>query len=248
MKERPILFSGAMVNAILSGAKTQTRRMRGLEFENESPNDWAVIRRMEKVEPSIDGEPCDFPGADDNSWLALKDEHGVADYGFNCLPCPYGKVGDRLWVRESFCHFGNRYSHGESFGLVKYLADGATADLKSDSLPDHGSTHSYWRKNRPSIHMPRWASRITLEITGARVERLLNLSNADALAEGILPKQGNCGFSWDEGNPTETPDCECCDRPVERFAELWDKINGKKHSWASNPFVWVIEFKRLEQK
>lgn len=91
------------------------------------------------------------------------------------------------------------------------------------------------------------ASRITLEITNVRVQRVQDISEEDALAEGIQPMPGNCGFQYINGNqPTEIPVCECCDRPSERFASLWDKINGKTHSWKSNPWVWVVEFKRCE--
>jgi len=234
MRERPIIFSSAMVNAILSGAKTQTRRMRGLECVNENPNDWAIVRRMEKIEPSIDGEPQEFPGADDNSWLALKDERGIADLGFNCLSCPFGIVGDRLWVREKFIQGwpapdGDRQDTdelGNDLPMQTWYAadDDAPAlwlrddDSFTDRLP--------WK---PSIFMPRSLSRITLEITGVRVERLNEISEQDVCAEGL-------------GSPI-TRDYK---RP--KFIELWNKINGKKHPWASNPFVWVIEFKRLEQK
>lgn len=114
------------------------------------------------------------------------------------LCCPYGAVGDRLWVRETWQ--GNQ-------GDIRYGADG-------DSL--HG--YNGWR---PSIFMPRWASRITLEVTGVRVERVQEISEEDAQAEGVAHR---------------------CDYKV-----VWDAINGKKYPWSSNPWVWVIEFKRAVQ-
>lgn len=155
------------------------------------------------------------------------------------LACPYGQVGDRLWVREAFRLVktlpGGAAGDSVPPSMVldstrKFEADGAT------SLPDR-----VFGKLCPGIHMPRWFSRITLEITGVRVQRLNEISEEDARAEGITDGGClNCGNS-------ET-DCECLNpRPDARdsFIHLWQSINGEG-SWLSNPWVWVVEFKRLE--
>ena len=172
MKERPILFSGPMVRALLDGSKTQTRRVikpRHLAFFNQ--NAAAML----------------------NDW--------------NERPLPYGKPGDRLWVRETW-HDASSSLHS----CALYRADGI--DL-------------HWDKWTPSIHMPRWASRITLEITSVRVERLQDISEADAQAEGIT-----------------SAECLECDGFVNAFSKLWEQINGPG-SWDANPWVWAIEFRRL---
>jgi len=167
MTERPILFSGPMIRAILDGTKTQTRR-------------------IVKPQPSRDLLP--------GEWIPPK--------------CPYGIVGDRLWTRETWCRYGSAYL---------YRADQEQFTPISDRIG--GS----WK---PSIHMPRGASRITLDIVGIRIERLGEISEADALSEGV-------GV---DGQLS----------PVERFANLWVKINGAG-SFDANPFVCVIEFRRLEK-
>lgn len=228
VKERPIIFSGEMVRAILDGRKTMTRRV--VDVSKIKPSIWThetigEIRPVSELGPNHRDE-----------WQALLTKYRVGSHGFKC---PYGKPGSKLWVRESFCHFGNRYSHGHGFGLVKYLADGTMSDMPSSSLPDHNSTDSYWRKNRPSIHMPRWASRITLEITDVRVERLQDISATDVQREGVDLEGGRPGFDVDIDGGLDNKFI------ITRFAELWDKISGKKHPWASNPFVWIVEFSKL---
>lgn len=190
--ERPILFSGPMVRAILSGKKTQTRRV---------------------------------------------------DRG--ALACPCGVPGDRLWVRENWA---SGYAMGCSGTL--FAADGSFVQGKrghekgphynADDLPPG----MLWR---PSIHMPRWASRITLEITLVRVERLQSISDDDACAEGTPCEF--CGRTYD-GLSEE--DCACFHSKAARssFSVLWDSINGKRPgcSWADNPWVWVISFERIESE
>lgn len=162
---------------------------------------------------------------------AIKAEIGVANGEW--LKCQYGKPGDRLWVRETWapCIGGPC----EPSNPVLYRAD--------------QFEHYDELRWRPSIFMPRWASRITLEITGVRVERLQDLSESDALAEGIYAaKSGRLGGTkevetWDGRNFFYHPDTHAA-----RFdySSLWDSINGKKHPWASNPWVWVIEFTRIQ--
>ncbi|MHB0973915.1 MAG: ASCH domain-containing protein [Thiobacillus sp.] len=123
--------------------------------------------------------------------------------------CPYGQPGDQLWVRETFAPMTTGYA---------YLADPVWRDSPS------GRWH-------PSIHMPRVASRITLEIVSVRVERLQDISESDALAEGVSPDMGLC---WQSGDDT----------PRGMYGELWESINGPG-SWDANPWVWVVEFKRV---
>ncbi|MCS4496240.1 morphogenetic protein [Pantoea sp. B623] len=132
------------------------------------------------------------------------------------LVCPFGAVGDRLWVRETWA----RYNIDQDTHDIAYRA----------TTPDDWPKEGRWR---PSIHMPRWASRITLEITGVRVERLQDITNQDAMAEGI----GHL-YAYDESQPTPKD-------ATRRFAELWQSIYGAD-SWQANPWVWVIEFKRVE--
>lgn len=188
-KERPILFSAPMVRAILDGKKTQTRRV-------------------------LKPQPNSGPGGE---MVDLGDAFGLLDGVLSGeWRCPYGKPGDRLWVRETFA----RKSVGGLQSVFHYAAD-APRDLVNDKpAPVPGG----WK---PSIHMPRVASRITLEITGVRVERLNEISVTDAEAEGC--------YYGDFGRFDVAP----------RFAygALWEGINGPG-SWAANPWVWVIEFKR----
>ena len=167
MKERPIIFKGEMVKAILDGRKTQTRR---------------VVKNVEDLT------------------VFFRDDK------FGCpFKCPYGKPGDRLWVRETWADVNT--SEGPA---ICYRAD--------------GDVQIIWRS---SIYMPRWASRITLKILDIRVERLQDISEKDAIAEGIQPSDYA--------------------KPKAAFMRLWDSINAKKpgKSWKDNPWVWVIEFSRV---
>ena len=207
MKERPILFSSPMVRAILDGRKTQTRR---------------VVKPQ--PESGHDGEPYWHVGGY-RAWQF----RGIADplrMGTNNpLVCPYGQPGDRLWVRETMdvSYQGSAY----------YAADGAQIgdrDELGDLCERYG--HPYFfneLKGIPSIHMPRWASRITLEVTGVRVERLQDISEKDSKAEGALKQRLD-----DLEPPTHW----------RGFKGVWESINGAG-SWDANPWVWVVEFRRL---
>ena len=182
MKERPILFSGPMVKAILDGRKTQTRR---------------VVRPKEWANPA--GRPL-------------------------LNRCPYGAPGDKLWVRESW--------RPRQPGAVYYRAD--SYDYQHDELRAGGAVPQW----RPSIHMPRWASRITLEVMAVRVERLQEISPDEATAEGAIEWATRCGRNDAlDGRVKGIP------YPINTFAELWDSINAKRTQWLSNPWVWVIEFR-----
>lgn len=176
MKERPILFSGEMVRAILGGRKTQTRRLNGLAEINKNPDQWR------------------FDGFDG--------KYAVFDSGYDVLKikCPYGEIGDRLWVRETWCFDG--------FDVI------------------YKATHDCDIKWKPSIFMPRWASRVNLEITNRRLERLQDITEKDAQAEGMDP------YNY------------YYDNTINEFKHLWKTINGSE-SWDINPWVRVVEFKKI---
>lgn len=193
-KERPILFSGEMVRAILDGRKTQTRRI----VKPQPPSHVREIR-VGMFEPVVIRKGMEEPGT---PVFGFADE----ERGWKCK---YGKPGDRLWVRETW-----------------FCITGEPGPISCNYKADFGE-HRFAGFWKPSIHMPRWASRITLEITGVRVERLNDISEEDAIAEG----------------------CQCSGVPSSltnrgAYAKLWESINGKG-SWSLNPWVWVVEFKRV---
>ncbi|AUU37772.1 TPA: hypothetical protein ACKRTJ_000874 [Proteus mirabilis] len=228
MKERGIIFNAEMVRAILDGRKTQTRRI----VKNVMPDNGIWLKKPTKTRSGTTTHVLDAP------------KHNL---------CPLGKIGDRIYVRETWSVVSHEfdddglmidyvpdrqtkavhempYGHGYLTGHVIYSADGDFTWGDDDGCVDG---RSCWK---PSIHMPRWASRITLEITDVRVERLNDISQSDAIAEGAPPSHPTidaisreCGFpdfsrSW--------------------FGQTWWHIYGKKN-WQDNPWVWVIEFKRI---
>lgn len=213
MRERPILFNGAMVRAILAGQKTQTRR--------------AV-----KSIPWRDGSN---PGFSPASAFSNAGEFRIAGSeeittGFRC---PFGQVGDRLWVRETWMDLaGTGIEHRDPVSRrwmrYAYGAQSPKGSASDEARKDFGL------KWRPSIHMPRAACRLVLEITAVRVERLKAISEPDALAEGIEELNGR--YTHNGGS------CECR-TPTGAFVQLWESTGG---DWDSNPWVWVIEFKRVE--
>lgn len=219
MKERPILFSAPMVRAILEGRKTQTRRVM-------------------KPQPTIDGGWYQLPNYAASGERSFKS--GAPFFG----SCPYGKSyeNDLLWIREthSINDFrGADVPEGDRADCeILYRATDANHVLNLED--DEGL------KWRPSIHMPRWASRITLEITDVRVERLQEISEADAIAEGVI-HAANCG-NGPIYHPSDefvgTPTCN----PIYAYGQLWERINGSKGpmAWAANPWVWVVEFQRIK--
>jgi hypothetical protein len=139
--------------------------------------------------------------------------------------CPYGQVGDRLWVRETFCVLAG----DEGLDYTVYKAEPEHEKYMADLIKDGHKV-----KWHPSIFMPRWASRITLEITGIRVQRIQEISEADAITEGALLEITKYGLTMEYQNH------------IEPFCELWDDINFKRgYSWESNPWVWALEFKRI---
>lgn len=199
MKERSIIFSAPMVRAILAGTKTQTRRIMKPQPLDDAPE---LIAHL-------------VPHGHYRWWNSECDE-GEA------WKCPYGQPGDRLWVREDY-RFGNGFDHMPPRDVR------ATANVWYEA--ERGSGAQTWPahvgKLRPGMFMPRWASRITLEVTGVRVERLQDISRGDAMDEG-------CPFQ----NMAAGPD------PRDWYADLWDSINGPG-TWDANPWVWVVNFARV---
>lgn len=242
-----MIFNGEMVRAILDGRKTQTRRI-------------MKVQPSDGFHPTHNGYDLDLnahwytPGVvDKNGYLqpAKKDVFGVADENEG-YTCPFGAVGDRIWVRETWgvvsheldedgriqpwspdrpataiheMPFGNGYYTGHAI----YAADGEFTWGDDDGYEDG---RSCWK---PSIHMPRAACRILLEVTGVRVERLNSISQEDAQAEGMELTGWRPTYSDpDSGGEVWTP--------YDNFAQLWESIYGEE-SWKANPWVWVIEFK-----
>jgi hypothetical protein len=210
IKERPILFSGAMVRALLDGRKTQTRR---------------VFKQA--VGPSLSVD-CDERGVAELSWLHGDGPGHEVHERIQRVPCPYGAPRDRLYVREAFIHEPADYCWEAS---VSIPCRPASTVYRADSDPDGAAKGAGWS---PSIHMPRGLSRITLEITGVRVERLQVISEADAIAEGVHAGS----WEYDNGEGTETA--------CESFQCLWDSLAARGTDWETNPYVWVVEFKRVK--
>ena len=150
------------------------------------------------------------------------------------MPCPYGKPGDRLWVREAHVHNSEGWEQ-EQFGKVTYKADFDSAHPEMQGVAP--GSHGNWN---PSMYMPRWASRLTLEVTAVDVQRLQDISEADARAEGVVQHESK-GSTWYSAKPRAGMICRHA-RPA--FIELWDSINAERgYGFAVNPFVWVVGFK-----
>ncbi|WP_425537047.1 hypothetical protein [Klebsiella pneumoniae] len=200
MSERGMIFNAEMVRALLDGRKTQTRR----------PIKWKQTRFTEIGERE-----------DGSKWPWSEDAEHACDFWH---PCPFGAVGDRIWVREAF----RVHSRATDVATLVYKASERNSWTEQTrrvpvAVCNKPATPEKWT---PSLHMPRWASRILLEITGVRVERLRSMNQDDARAEGVIAASG----PMDAGLA---------------FRELWDSIYGEE-SWKANPWVWVIEFKRVE--
>jgi len=229
-KERPILFSGEMVRAIIDGRKTQTRRV-------VKPQPVGHEFNPGNVQPAF-VEPQTLKG-----YLAVGVKTMNADrFTYHRSP-PYGVPGDHLWVRETI----EVLSFGAGTAQIQYRADGSTRIIGDRKLPDRlGSI--------PSIHVPRQASRITLEVTDVRVERLQDISEGDAIAEGIHTANFT-GWGDELGVPSfPEPDVYCdysdkyggwLESAALSFQSLWKSINGEG-SWDANPWVWVVEFKEVK--
>lgn len=232
MKERGMIFNGEMVRAILDGQKTQTRRI--MQVQPDTPE--FGLRRI--IESSIANEIGMY-------FWSQEDARGIKARSKQFF-CPFGDVGDRIWVRETWAEAG---------------AGAPDLKLYRANYPEHVPTHYEnvppasdirWT---PSIHMPRRASRITLEITGVRVEQLDKISEEDSIAEGmqgvICPScKGAPDYSTTQYDPDtlaavdEIP-CQSCESNRSKFFALWDSIYGEANHYMGD-WVWVIEFKRIE--
>lgn len=220
---RPILFSAPMVKALLAGTKTQTRRVIKPQPVRQLPN--------EKPLASPSGEPwtikrdLGWRWQRSKNWSCFVADNADAPFAeYLAEHCPYGCRGDRLYVRESFCenYFGDAQP-----GTLKHGYKADWDDCAADVVP-----RPRWT---PGIHMPRRCSRITLEVTSVRVDRLQNISEEDAKAEGV-----------DSVSRATVPrDCTLWHR--DDFATLWDIINAKRgFPWAGNCWVWCVSFRRLQ--
>lgn len=255
MKERPILFNGQMVRAILEGRKTQTRRI----WKMPSWAEWDLM-----------------DGGEERGAIIPKNQKHRGWYSLDEVQSPYGREGDKLWVREAW-RIGAWDEHNGCVAVDYRADDFCRREWINIAYGDEGEEFNrYWQQStddaikvfghrdryewkqgqspcrwRPSIHMPRWASRILLEITGVRVERLQDISREDAIAEGT---------AWDKCPTHQTVESIQAQRDAHAigmcahyvaeidyiggFHHLWESINGPG-SWDKNPWVWVIEFKRI---
>ncbi|HDN2659030.1 TPA: hypothetical protein P1K67_001907 [Klebsiella pneumoniae] len=240
-----MIFNGEMTRAILDGRKTQTRRiMKAQPSEDFTPMNMALDAdyKARWYTPGIvDKDGCLQP--------AGKEVFGVANENEG-YSCPFGAVGDRIWVREAY-RFPASLDDVSPTGVGEMaVATGYRKPWAPTFYEFTGTFSNGWKgfetppkvsdagKLRPSIHMPRWASRILLEITDVRVERLNAISQEDAQAEGMELTGWRPTYSDpDSGGEVMTP--------YDNFAELWSSIYGDE-SWKANPWVWVISFKRVE--
>lgn len=223
MAEHPILFSGALVRAILRGRKTQTRRAVRLADGAGQPGAIAHLHGREWAATwgHVPQSPTDHGGV---PWVHRE-----------LIRCPYGEPGDLLWVRETWARVpaaAFRCSREDDGSMVPHRV---SPDGRWWALYRAGWTRvkpaDCWR---PSIHMPRWASRLTLRVTEVRVERLQDISEDDAEAEGV--------------DPYEYPSGPLAPSHRGAFFELWDKLNAQRAPWRSNPWVWVVSFERVTLK
>ena len=234
IKERGWPAYAHEVRAILDDRQSQFRR--ALSYQ---PNpEFTDFAGPEMYAPTkIDRKGEEYPGEEVFGIYCKDGEWG--------LPCPYGKPGDRLWVRETWAlNTGCQYDHSSRV----HYKDRETKLVHW--MDGHGIGEKYglsleWEDRwRPSIHMPRWASRINLEVTSVRVERVQDISADDAELEGI-----DMIDYEDRGEVLQRYHCGEFggDHPVDVFRDLWDSINGKKHPWDSNPWVWCVAFRRIEK-
>jgi len=250
MKERPILFNAEMVRAILDGRKTQTRRVVKSRYKDEQiffdPKQYA---HWESRHPERAATASIYDAGDESFGPAWYFGHEDGGGGELSIQCPYGKPGDRLYVREThhllwflaedfyndmngepcsterWCQCGP--DSDQDPPPVWYCADGEPPELDTDALS--------WGEKRPSIFLPKWASRITLEVTDVRVERVQDITEQGARAEGPPDVI------------TDTWPTVADYHPREAFAALWDSINAKRgFGWKANPWTWVVEFKRVK--
>lgn len=243
MKERPILFSASMIRALLAGRKTQTRRA-------IKPQPDFVMK-----EPLTSSITSGFAA------VRTPDDERLGRLG-RVIPCRYGLPGDRLWVRETFTGCGGPAlqwpDKPRSITNAKARQSDGSLWSASESEPVHvwyradvakpPMAHLRWT---PSIHMPRWASRITLELTEVRAERLQEISNPDAIDEGVMTLDDawiatHFPLYWfDRVNTPPRMKPPIGPTPAERYQALWEDINGAG-SWDADPWVWAVSFRCVE--
>lgn len=229
MKDHPILISGEMVRAILDGRKTQTRR---------------VIKPQ--PDESVTGLVPRTTHAGNVLWSNALWE--TKKYGrlmeLDDRKCPYGFIGGRLWVRETFAAIWPDVDPAPlSECTIEYRADKPYAKYPGDWPEDEAKGNDDAPKWGPSIHMPRAASRITLEITDLKAERVNDISEEDAIAEGLYPWTNNEGVIHYGISRADVWEQD----PRITFRRLWDSINAKRgFGWDTNPWVWAITFKQVQ--
>lgn len=242
IKTRPILFSAPMVNALLQGRKTQTRRKLPIQPTPNESGTHTLWRR------SVGSTNQEIKKSYDSAGTLLEESTRIVPLGEWLLEkCPY-RVGMQLWVRETFLLLDQHHWHDLSKPRESMIEAGAVSRrngvaYRAETSADGEEIRSgYGYKWRPSIFMPRWASRITLEITDVRVERLQEISEEDAIAEGMREFGTTGMFGYDLKG---TPGPMVGGTAREAFALLWGKINGPE-SWAANPWTWAITFKGIQ--
>lgn len=245
MTERPILFAGPMVRAILDGRKTQTRRIISLPTKTHSGGPIYERPDMGGWETTTIGGGGVFRLGRDGERIPVPEEPAIWHRTTGaCMAMPW-KVGDRAWVRESGHLLREAYSHEPGVGDLyrdagfQHSADGAIVPARSYDTPIEEWIGDCARVAKPSIHMPRWASRITLEIIDVRVQRLQDISEEDAVAEGI---------TWDPDNEGwQVEDCTFFHGrdPTRSFEQLWTSIHGPG-AWDANLWVAALSFRRVE--
>lgn len=247
MKYKPIIMGADSVRAILDGKKTMTRRV--VKPQPINMPDGAYIN------------PYNHNYEHFTAWTM--DNKMLLGCGGNIKntahwKCPYGIVGDRLWVKETWTTQHDGIHDDNGFGIYVYKADGEWLDNTE------GGNVSRWES---PIFMPKEASRITLEITDIRVEKLQSIMEKDAKAEGVISDDEYADRAGEENlfpcpicngyqvhealgynlGITEV-DCTACDTEKKRYSIIWDSLNAKRgYPWASNPWVWVVEFKLVEE-
>lgn len=222
MKQRPILFSTPMVQAILDGRKTMTRRVIKSEPTEDVESGYTYLNQPYHV------EKLSFKMLDIHTW-----KYGILEF------CPYGKPGDVLWVREQFKIIGTHVERDLSSGAI--IEETPQYVFRGQKQP-HIEKLFKWK---PSIHMPKSACRIFLEVVSVKVERLQDITKSDAIKEGVERLYaggfGRSGEEWKNYNGSGV-----LDSAILSFESLWESINGPE-SLLANPWVWVVEFKRIEK-
>ena len=241
-----MIFNGEMTRAILDGRKTQTRRIMKVQPEH---SELGLSRVVESKN-----------GIDDGKYFWSQSDATGLKSRSKPFACPFGTVGDRIWVRETWAILGNedgccidwegnlcKADKRSAARIYRASCEQRPGDYGLWSIPDdadwkpHTKDHQFEGAWRPSIHMPRWASRITLEITNVGVQRLQDISSGDAVREGIcqLPASGRyCVSPGDQYFGGASLSAK------EVYSWLWSSIYGEEN-WKANPWVWVIEFKPM---